>query len=104
MREASDRLIAELRKLVEQGKIDLSKGINLRDYPEIYHVLKELEKETQKKIDEFAWIGMQVMTEHLTSVYKTTTNSTYQIFSNWNTTPQTNIPSQKSLVFKQLEN
>ena len=46
MREATDRLIAELRKLAEQGKIDLSKGINLRDYPEIYHVLKELEKET----------------------------------------------------------
>lgn len=97
MREATDRLIAELRKLAEQGKIDLSKGINLRDYPEIYHVLKELEKETWKKIDEFAWIGMQVMTNHLSSVYKTTTNSTYQIFSNWNTTPQTSIPSQKSL-------
>lgn len=78
--ETLEEVIEELQKLEKDGKIDLSKGINLRDNPGIYQALKEIENQIWRRFEEWTWIGYQVMSEQFSSVYKTTAQSTYEIF------------------------
>lgn len=78
--ESLDEVIKELQQLEKNGKINLKQGINLRDNPNIYKVLKEIEAEIWHKFTEWTWIGYQIMTESFASMYQTTAQSTYEIF------------------------
>lgn len=75
-----EEVLEELRKLEKNGKIDLTKGIDLRNNPAIYQTLKEVETKIWHRFTEYCWIGAQVIGEHLIDVQKTTTNRTYEIF------------------------
>lgn len=81
----SEEVFAEVKKEIEKmakdGKIDLSKKINLHNHPAIYTALKRIEQKEWDKIMEFAWIGMMVMTESLTQTYQQTLAQTYQMFN-----------------------
>lgn len=83
-----NELMKELQQLERDGKIDLSEKINLRNNPALYATLQDIEKRTIKKMDDWLGFGQYALEQHLTSVYKTTTNSTFNIFINANISPQ----------------
>lgn len=76
-------LIADLeklyKKLEKEGKIDDLGRLSLRDYPEVYFVLKEFEREVDNRTSYEAWMMMQILTESMSQTYKTTYMKTYPI-------------------------
>lgn len=70
----------ELQELEEKGKLDLEKGIDLRNHPAIYQALKQMETKIWNKFTDYCYIGSQVIGENLVDVQLTTANRTYEIF------------------------
>lgn len=85
---ALQELIEELQKLEKDGKIDLSEKVNLRNNPALQAVLIDIEKRINQKINDWLGFGQYALESHLTSVYKDTTNTTYNIFINAGISPQ----------------
>lgn len=77
--EISEELFFELQKFEKNGTIDLNQKIDLSQHPKIFILIKRLEDTIIQKLDEYAWIAMSASGESLTSSYKTTVASTYEI-------------------------
>ena len=72
---------AELEKMIRNGKIDLSKKVNLHNRPAIYTALKRIEQKEWDKLMEYTWIAMQVITESMTQTYQQTMAQTFAMFN-----------------------
>lgn len=95
----SEEIIEEFQKLInqliKQGKIDLDKPFNLRNYPAIQKILSDVEKKAwDKRMDTlFSWLNV-VYSESLTKTYKDAMTGTFQIFiSNYSLQNQNNYNS-----------
>ena len=84
--EISDEVVEEyiklIKKYVDEGKIDLEHKFRLRDYPQIYREVKELERQVwDRRMDKlWSWLNV-VYTDSLTRTYKDTVNETLFLFS-----------------------
>ena len=83
--ELSEEVFAELEKeitkLAKNGKIDLTKKIDLYNNPALLTALKRIEAEQLKRFTEYCWIGTQVIGESLVRAYSTTLSETYAMFN-----------------------
>lgn len=85
LKEISDEVFAELakeiQKLVDDGKIDFDKKIDLYNNPALLTALKQIETKQLQRFTEYCWIGAQVIGESLVRAYSTTLTETYQLFN-----------------------
>lgn len=72
--------LEELRSLEKNGKIDLSNGIDLRNNPATYYLLKKIETKIWNRFTDYCYIASQVIGESLIETQLTTANTTYEIF------------------------
>lgn len=79
--EVLEDVVKELKKLEKNGKIDLKNGIDLRNNPATFKVLKEIEVQIWRKFTDYCWIGAQVISEHLTQTYLNTAQFNYELFN-----------------------
>lgn len=75
-----EELVRELHFLEKNGKIDLSKKINLDNSPALLQTVKTIEQAHWDKIMENAWLMMMVVTESLERTYQQTLIQTYDLF------------------------
>lgn len=84
--EISDEVVEEYIKLIKkyanEGKIDLEHKFRLRDYPQIYREVKDLERQAwDNRMDKlWSWLNV-VYTDSLARTYKDTVNETLFLFS-----------------------
>lgn len=87
LEEVSQEVIKEfqelIKKLSKNGTIDFSKPFNLRQYPHIEKMVKDIERKAwDKRMDTlFSWLNV-VYSESMTRTYKETVVGTYDIFNN----------------------
>lgn len=85
LKQMSDQVFAELtaeiQRLVDDGKIDFDKKIDLYNNPALLTVLKQIEREQLQKFTEYCWIGSQVVSESMARSYSTALNETYLMFN-----------------------
>lgn len=79
--EVFAELIKEIQKLVNDGKINLDKKIDLYNNPALLTALKRIEAKCLQKLVEYCWIGYQVIGESLVRAYSTTLAETYLMFN-----------------------
>lgn len=78
--EVLEDVIEELKRLAEDGRLDLTTKIRLRDHPAVYQLVKEIETKQWHKFTEWCWIGWNVIQESMVHTYETTLDRTYAMF------------------------
>lgn len=79
--EVFAELKEEIEKMIKDGKIDLSKKIDLNNNPTILFALKRIEQRCLQKFTDYIWIGSQVIGESMKRTYRDTLSATYQMFN-----------------------
>lgn len=84
--QVSKEVLKEYEKLIKEltksGRLDLQKEVPLRNYPNIYRELKQIEKKEWDNLMERAWIWMMASTEEsLKRSFKETYIFTAQLFA-----------------------
>lgn len=79
--EVIENFIKELKKIAKSKKVDFNTKVNLLEHPDIYKLVKEVEKKEWEHIMSYAWYAMQVFEESLVRSYRNTYVRTEILFS-----------------------